>query len=572
MLALLIITIPQYGWCDKTLSVEVIGPEGSALRNILARLRIARYSEESELTEQEIRRLHNLAPQDIKEALRPFGYYSATVNGSIEQQESMWLARYEVIPGDPVRVSSFSLTFAGEATDLEAFTDSRELFELSVGDILRQPLYEQGKRALLRKMRSLGYLDAAFTTHEIRIDLDKKEAEINLVLDPGALYLFGETISEQTVITDALLSRYLSFEAGEPFNRSKLLRTQRDLNRTEFFSSVFVEGRTDAPDGNSIPVLIRVEPRETYNRYSIGVGYDTDIGAQALFEWKNRLLNRYGHRASLSVQYGERERYVLADYRIPVNDPRHNSVVLTGLLNQETWEDTTTKLYSVSTAYEYSTPKVNQAVSIEIREEDYRVGNTTGKSQLFMPAVLGSWAFADDVVNTTNGLRASVYLSGSSEDFISDAAFLNARGDARLIITPLERWRIIGRGSLGGIIVDSIEDIPPSLRYYAGGANSVRGYRYKSLGPQDSSGTVIGGTFLLTGSIALEHAIGNLLRVSAFFDIGNAMDDLKVDLAQGVGMGVGIALPFGQIRMEVAYPLSDEGTEQYFYLTVGADL
>ena len=50
------------------------------------------------------------------------------------------------------------------------------------------------------------------------------------------------------------------------------------------------------------------------------------------------------------------------------------------------------------------------------------------------------------------------------------------------------------------------------------------------------------------------------------------MDDLTVDLAQGVGLGFGLALPFGQVRLELAYPLSDEGSSQYFYLTVGADL
>jgi len=110
------------------------------------------------------------------------------------------------------------------------------------------------------------------------------------------------------------------------------------------------------------------------------------------------------------------------------------------------------------------------------------------------------------------------------------------------------------------------------LRFYAGGANSVRGYRYKTLGPQDVSGTVIGGTFLLTGSVEVERALTDLWRATLFYDIGNAMDDLKVDLAHGIGAGVGVALPFGQVRLEVAYPLSDEGTSQYFYLIVGADL
>ena len=183
-----------------------------------------------------------------------------------------------------------------------------------------------------------------------------------------------------------------------------------------------------------------------------------------------------------------------------------------------------------------------------------------------------SWAIADDIVNTTNGLRASVFLTGGSDEVVSDATFLKVRGDGKLILSPLDKWRLIGRGSIGGILVDSIDSIPPSLRFYAGGASSVRGYRYKTLGPEDASNTVIGGTFLLTGSVELEREITKLWRASLFYDVGNAMDDISVDLAHGVGAGVGLALPFGQVSVEFAYPLSDDGSSQYFYLTVGADL
>lgn len=538
----------------------------------MARLRIYLYSQDSDLSEPEIRHLHDLAEEDIISALRPFGYYSSSVNSSLTKQEDVWLARYDVNAGPPIKIKSLTLEVLEDSEGNTELKDWNTFFKIKEGEILRQHEYEDGKKALLRHTRTLGYLDAAFSTHEIRIYRDQNEAEIELVLDKGQRYLFGETTSEQDVITDTLLRRYLSYQEGDYFSRRKVYEVQRDLYKTDFFKTVLVEGRTDTPDGLHIPVFIRAEPLDTYNRYSFGVGYATDTGAQALFEWKNKLLNQHGHRANMSLLYGEREKHLLVDYRIPTADPRYNSVVMTGLLNRETWDDTTTKLYSFTTAYEYNTLKYRYALSLEIRDEDYRVGETTGRNLLFMPLVQGSWAFADDIVNTKNGMRASVFLTGSSDNIISDATFIKTRADGKLILTPYDRWRLIGRGSIGGILVDSIGDIPPSLRFYAGGANSVRGYRYKTLGPQDVSGTVIGGTFLLTGSVEVERALTDLWRATLFYDIGNAMDDLKVDLAHGIGAGVGVALPFGQVRLEVAYPLSDEGTSQYFYLIVGADL
>lgn len=568
----LVVSAAQLGWSATSLVVDVEGIKGRTYKNVMARLRIHLYSQNSDLTDNEIRRLHRLAEDDITSSLLPYGYYSASVTSSLAKEDDSWHARYVVNPGEPVRVRSFSLTIHGDASKAEELAGARSLFSLKEGDILEQPIYEQGKKALLRRARSLGFLDAAFTTHEIRIYREKNVADLELQLESGQRYLFGATTSEQKIITEQLLHRYLSYQEGDYFSRQKLYDLQRDLYRTDFFGSVVVESDTNNSEGLKIPVFLRLEPLENYNRYSVGVGYATDTGAHALFEWENKLLNQYGHRANMSVLYGELEKHFRLSYRIPTVDPRYNSIVFTGLLDQERWDDTTTRLYSFSTAYEYATPKFHYAYSLEIRDEDYRVGDTKGRSLLLMPHVMGSWALADDIVKTTNGLRASVFLTGGSDDIISDVTFIKTRADGKLILSPFDKWRLIGRGSIGGILVDSIENIPPSLRFYAGGANSVRGYRYKTLGPEDTSGTVIGGTFLLTGSIEAERTISDLWRAIVFYDVGNAMDDLTVDLAQGVGLGFGLALPFGQVRLELAYPLSDEGSSQYFYLTVGADL
>ena len=61
-------------------------------------------------------------------------------------------------------------------------------------------------------------------------------------------------------------------------------------------------------------------------------------------------------------------------------------------------------------------------------------------------------------------------------------------------------------------------------------------------------------------------------RVSAFYDVGNAMNEWSFDLAQGIGVGAGVVLPFGQVKLEVAYPLTEDGTAQYVFIRVGADL
>ena len=146
------------------------------------------------------------------------------------------------------------------------------------------------------------------------------------------------------------------------------------------------------------------------------------------------------------------------------------------------------------------------------------------------------------------------------------------RSSSKLIFSPFRPWRLIGRGTLGATLVDSIDDLPPSLRFYAGGDQSIRGFDYKELGTRDSSGTVVGGRYLVVGSAELERIINERWSLATFFDVGNAMDDPKVDFEQGAGFGLRFRLPFGQVRLDLASAISDENHPVRLHLSVGGDL
>lgn len=569
---LLVLLMPVPCRSETDLSVIVVGVKGRLYDNVMARLRINRYGENSQLGEAEIRRLHRLAEADIQAALAPFGYYSVAVTSELNQTDAGWEAAYTIVVGKPISIGLLSVRIIGEGADLPELAEPESFFDLEVGSTLLQGAYEDGKRDLMRQARALGFLDAAYTVHEIRIDRSAYRAELELVMDTGPRYLFGEVTSSQQVISDSLLDRFMQFEQGDWFVPRQLQELQRDLYRTDYFSLVSVKADTENTDGVYVPVTIELEPLDKYNRYSLGVGYATDIRAHVRLEWTNRLLNQSGHSMNSSLLIGEQESHFIVNYRIPVADPRYNSLTSSVLWNRELWEDTVTSMYSGGVSFDYRTTKRFFGVSLEILNEDYRIGDTPGQSELLIPGVKGSWAIADSVINTENGLRTSVEIHGASEEFVSDTSFLKVRADGRLILSPLLNWRLITRGSVGYILVDSIDDLPPSQRFYAGGERSVRGYRYRTLGPEDDSGNVIGGTYLLTGSVELERRLTEILRAFVFYDVGNAVDDFSVDFAHGVGAGVGLALPFGQIRLEGAYPLREMGSAQYVFLSVGADL
>ncbi len=568
---LLIFSFPAIICAQQSLNVTVEGIGGKLLENVLARLRINLYSQDSDLTRAEIQRLYQLSEEDIKSALAPFGYYTPEITSSLTQTGDGWSAYYQVEPGAPVVISAVSISIVGDGADVVGIPDQQESL-LQEGENLNQRLYEQEKRRILLEAIGLGYIDAKYSTHQIRIDRRSYTAEIELQLDTGPRYYFGDIRVDQDIITEDLFFRFIEFDENDYFSARRLQQLQRDLYRSDYFSSVIIEGDTGNPEGLRIPVDITVDPLKAYNRYSFGLGYSTDTRAYVRVEWLNRLLNRRGHRLFSSLMIGERERNVIMNYRIPVVDPRYNTLTTTGMWRWESWEDTVTDLYSAGLLFDYSTPRHYYGISLEALNENYKIGDSSGKSQLLMPGVKWSWALADDIVKTKHGIRALIEVSGAHDSVISDATFVKVRAEGKAIISPLEEFRVIGRGSIGTTVVDSIDSIPPSIRFYAGGQKSVRGYQYRSLGPTEASGSVIGGKFLLTGGIECEKQFLEDWRGVVFYDVGNAMDDLSVDLAHGIGAGVGLVLPFGQARLEFAYPLNDEGVAQYVYLSVGADL
>ncbi len=553
-----------------SLDVKVKGVKNAVYDNVMARLKIFLHRNSSRLSEFEIRRLHNEAKGDIESALAPFGYYAPTIDASLEQRGGSWHALYVVVPGKTVLVKKVHVAIEGPGQ--AEFVALGKGFPLAVGAVLDQGLYEKGKKQLLRSVLKNGFLEAHFSRHELRVDRSRNEAEIVLILNTGPQFLFGRTTSEQEIVTPELLARYLPYKAGDPWSPAKVQELQKVLYRTDFFSRVSVRGDVDHAEDLQIPVSVDLESPEHLNRYGFGLGYATDTGARGQLEWRNRLLNTLGHKARGTLQVGERENAFTFLYDIPRANPQFDSYVLSSSYHDQSWDDTQTRLLTAGVSLEHAGPAVHYGGSLEIRDEQYDVGITSGSSGLLMPGANLSLIWADNLLHTRNGLQVGVNLNGAAEAAGSDATFLQATGTGKLIFTPFDPWRLIGRGALGATLVDAIDDLPPSLRYYAGGDQSIRGFGYKELGTRDASGSVVGGRYLVVGSVELERLINERWSIAAFFDVGNAMDDVAIDFEKGAGMGCRFRLPFGQVRVDLASALSEDGYPLRLHLSVGGDL
>jgi len=116
--------------------------------------------------------------------------------------------------------------------------------------------------------------------------------------------------------------------------------------------------------------------------------------------------------------------------------------------------------------------------------------------------------------------------------------------------------------------------MPPSLRYFAGGDRSIRGYAWREVGPRTPAPDkyALGAKHLVVGSAEYEHYFGGgPWGAAVFVDTGSAFDN-TIDLHTGVGLGVRWKSPVGPVRIDIAHGLNQPDSQFQLYLNIGADL
>lgn len=553
-------------------SVEIKGVNAELEKNIRLFLSLEQQKDHPLLSQARLQRLHKKAPQEIASALQPFGYYRPEVESTLSQPTpGQWLASYTITTGPPVPIAEFNVVVAGE---MNADPESKPLLEdlpLRQGAAFNHLQYEALKASLAKFASERGYFQARFVEHRVEVDLKAYEARVHLHFDSGPRYRFGEVALQQDVLKPSLLRRYIPFTKGAPYTLDALIELQQALNDSDYFHSVEVSPGQVPAEGVEIPVTVALTPRKPH-RYTLGLGYGTDTGARAKFGWEMPRLNRSGHRLSTDVKVSQIGYSVGAHYKVPILNPRTDQLVYSlGEVNEKTdTSDSTVRTVGVS--LNRARGMWRESVSLNYQREEYVVADDRGLSILFMPGVSWTRTWGKDFIYTLDGLRFDIGLRGASDQLISDTNFGQAQGGLKGISSLGQHNRLIAHGRLGATWTEEFHQLPSSVRFFAGGAQSVRGYAFQSLGPEDANGEVVGGRYLMVGSIELEHRFNGKWGTAIFYDAGNAIDALEDKLERGAGFGLRWQSPIGPVRIDLASAVTRDGHPWRLHINIGPDL
>nr|WP_311881935.1 autotransporter assembly complex family protein [Halomonas piscis] len=548
------------------------------------------------------------------EAMRVYGYYEPEINVTVDEPKGQQVVSIAIDPGERVSIETLSITLEGDAQNDPPFQEAVDDFPLEKGDPLLHAPWDKLRGSLSASALERGYFDWRFARRRMEVRPYKQSARLYLDFDSGPRYRFGDVVVSGSHIEPERLESMRTFEPGKPYLARSIAEYNQRLAETGWFGSVMVRPRLDsakelamAPSDGSqswwhrttetqpqtawlerdalgsamrvhrhhntrLPVDVVVTPAERH-QFEVGVGYATDVGPRTRFSWNQPWINRYGHSLDHDLYLSGPEQRFSGAYNVPLEDPLRDSYRLQyGIKNLDDG-DTHSLESTVELArrWQFDNDWV-QSVYVRTTYEDFTQGGESEKVWIYYPGIQWTRTRTREQRFPVWGDRQQLSLEYSDTAWGSDAQFFRATGDSEWIRMLGEKNRFVGGVSLGAIETDDFSKIPPSLRFFAGGDNSVRGYSYESLSPRNAKGKRRGGQQMFTASAEYQRNVTGSWWGAAFVDTGDAFDSWgPADLKTGAGLGVRWVSPVGPIRFDVAHPFDDDDSDFRIHFSIGPE-
>lgn len=590
-------------WANQWLAVKVTGADSALTRNINAHL--------GELPNSDVQRRAFIfnADDNIEAAMHSLGYYHGKIEQQLNRAENApWQLEINITPGEPTRIQWIDIQLQGEIQEDITVNHWLSRITLKPGDVLNHGQYEEIKSQLLTLALARGYFDGRYVTNSIVINRDLNSAQINLHYDSGQRYHIGAIRFEGHTLQPGFLDGLIPFKPQSKYSTGKLGSLNRELVNTGYFNNIKVLPQLDKIDGKEVPIKVELTPRPSHS-IELGLGADignsTDAGIEPRVRvtWRTPQINHYGHSQESSIEWSPDRPKFLTTYTIPLTHPLDDQLkIRVGLLRDKygvnqvfdadkrayinTGElDTTKKTIGVVRQKRLDNRWI-LTYSLDALNESYTQSDIDyDPNFLILGSSLSKTHRGDNSLDPKSGFFQYYAIEYADPNAGSDVRLTKLQAKFKWIDTFFEKHRFVSRLDLGANIAseDDLAKIPPSLRYFAGGDQSIRGYSYQELGPyidytnsdNQLARMVVGGRYLMVGSLEYQYYLTPTWRLATFVDAGNAFDIDQVEPIVSVGGGIHWISPIGPIKLDLGIGLKETETidrSWRIHLTMGAEL
>ena len=572
---LILLLMSSAAGAATTLKFSVVGIEGEQKKNVLAYLGAAPESDEN-------RRNFVVSARDkVESALQALGYYQPEIEIDLQRTEPKWRLSIVVNAGEPVRVRDINIQILGAAANDDNFTRLTSDTGFSSGDVLHHGRFESFRENVLSLGQRRGYLRGEIVASRIEVQVEAGTADIMLWYDSGPRLLFGEIIVDNTLIDSDLFDSMLTFQPGDYFDQVRLQELQSRLQRTHYFSSVIVLPQRKRSPGDRVPVVVNLQ-RAKRHSFDVGVGYSTDTEERMSLTWRTPRINRHGHSQQTRLEYSPINPSGRFTYSIPVSDPLTDVVQLWARVEENEFGDIDSRQNELGIKRETKNRNWIYGYSLRELNESWDIaGYSASNDYLLFGGSVSRRTHRGSIVDPEWGFSQLYTVEATADQLGSDLDLLRFTAALRYVMTPVPRNRLVTRLDLGRVKIANGDrrDLAPSLAFFAGGSQSIRGYAYQSLGDEltvvepngETKTLVVGGDRLVIGSLEYQYYFTDTWRGALFVDAGDAFDRGEFDAKVGAGFGVHYVTPVGAVRVELANSVSEDDPSWRLVFAIGAE-
>ncbi len=568
----------------------------------------------------------------LKTVLESFGYYQSRVSIAINS-----LALDEPTLGDTLSILpngieahcriAFELGPLYHLGDVQiegAVPDSaRRSLALSSGaPALAVGVLAAGAR-LLTALENQGYAFARVDPPVAYEDPDKHVLNVSFHVVTGPRVQVGEIRFEGLKrVHEKLVRRRLLLHTGELYSAIAVEQARKDLLMLGVFAAASVRlGDALDPLGR-VPITFQMSERPRH-AVSLNAGYSSDLGGSAGVTWTDRNVRGNGEQlilsatvinlggtASTGIGYDTNAKYIIPDFA-----HREQSLQFAvGDIKQSLQAyDQTAETSGVTLSRKISPIWTASVGTSAVHETIVQEGTTHVYTLFALPlgAQYDSTDLPSPLTDPTHGVRASLSLAPTlsrgqpnATFFVTQASLADYLDFHRLLDSEPGRSvlavRTLAASAIGARQVDetvevngvatseSVPDLPPDQRFFAGGSGTVRGYRYQSVGPQFPDGNPVGGTAMAAVNAEFRQRIGTSFGAALFADAGEVSESLSdvthtrrcssatalqgtstTCWAVGVGVGARYYTPIGPLRLDFAVPTVRRSNDDKFEVYIG---
>jgi outer membrane protein insertion porin family len=515
----------------------------------------------------------------LREWYQDHGFIDVEIKDVRRQRDKKGALTLTVVLAEGPQYHVRKLTISGQKVAKEQ--GIRALLKMKEGSVYSPKQLHDDAKAVADAYGSGGYVDFVITPEITPAGPALVDVHYNIE-EGDRSYVNRVNIQGNIRTKDKVVRREVLVAPGDVFDTVRVDNTKKRLENLGYFSKVETyPDDTDVPGRKDLNILVQ---EKRTGSLSFGAGFSTIdqlVGFVELTQGNFDLLNwpsftGGGQKFRVRLQYGTQRKDFLLSLTEPYFLDRRLSLGGQLFYSEADYLSVEYNQRNYGFAIEVRKPLTSFAyASLAYQLQDIDIFDVASTASAFIKSQQGSFTESkitssivfdarDNALLTRTGQRIALapfvaggFLGGDTQIYgwdLEGSQYFHLKWDTILLINgeiaTVNTW---GNGS----------EVPLFERLYLGGANNLRGFPYREVGPKDSTGEPIGGLSLARATVEWTFPLFEKARGAVFYDTGFVNADAWSfgfkHIASDVGVGIRLNLPIGPMRLDYGYPLQRDG-------------